>query len=40
MKTKEEIIAALKNVEGGEEFVTGFNNLLKDANNNIKLVKE
>lgn len=40
MKTKEEIIAALKNLEGGEEFVTGFNNLLKDANNNIKLVKE
>lgn len=40
MKTKEEIIAALKNVDGGEEFVTGFNNLLKDANNNIKLVKE
>lgn len=40
MKTKEEIIAVLKNVEGGEEFVTGFNNLLKDANNNSKLVKE
>ena len=40
MKTKEEIIAVLKNVEGGEEFVTGFNNLLKDANNNTKLVKE
>lgn len=39
-KTKEEILEALKALEGGEEYVTGFNAILKDANKSSKSLKE
>lgn len=36
MKSKEEILKALSELDGGEDYVTGLNGLLKDANDNNK----
>ena len=40
MKTKEEIIAALQELDGGDDYVAGLNGLVKDANKNSKAVKD
>lgn len=40
MKTKEEIIAALQELDGGDDYVAGLNGLVKDANKNSKTVKD
>ena len=39
-KTKEEILAALKELDEGEDYVAGFNDIMKEANKNAKSVAD